>query len=173
MGIIEKYRIDASYVRGFGDADGTCQGNIVQLANTNYELLFAIMTYLHSVNIKSGIYTHKIIMSQITGKPHKRTYTLVISGVDNLARYAVLIGFNIDYKMEHLTTWIKSQCAGRRKPGNLETYYKYIELKSLGVGVTRMSKILNLTLSNLQYRIKYKYPIADDLIEALTPFQPK
>lgn len=172
MGIIENYKIDASYVRGFGDADGTCQGNIVQLCNTNYELLFALMEYLRSINIKSGIYKHAIIISQITGKPHKRPYTLAISGIDNLARYAILIGFNIDYKMSNLVGYIKAQCVSR-KPGNLSDYFDYLQMKSLGIGVTRMSKVLGLTLSNLQWRIKYKYPLADDLIEAIAPFQPK
>jgi hypothetical protein len=167
------FAIDASYIRGFGDADGSCTNRgTVQLYNTNLDLLKGIMFALQKLTIKSGIYSaNKIIMSEVTGIPHKQPHVLAVSGVDNLAKYANLVGFNVDYKMNNLTTYLKSQCQTGR-PGNLSTYFKYLELKNSGMGVTKMSRILDLTLSNLQYRIKYKYPLDETLIKILMPYQP-
>lgn len=166
------FKIDESYIRGFGDADGTCQGNIISLSNSNRELLLEIGFALREIGIKNGLYENsKVIISVITNKPHKKSYRLSISGVDNLSRYAILIGFNIDYKMNNLISYIRSQCVNG-KPGNLKLYYKYLDMKNVGYGVTKMASLLNMTLSNLQWRIKHKYPFSPETIRYLEPFQP-
>ena len=167
------FKIDASYIRGFADADGTCNGNMVSICNTRKDLLMEMMFSLRDMGIHSGIYTNKeIIISKITKKPHKQAHRLTISGVYDLAKYAVYVGFNLDYKMEKLVGYIKSQCVDV-KPGNLDTYYRYLEMKSKGFGVTKMARLFGVRLNTMQWRIKNIYPLDDEIIKALKPFQPQ
>lgn len=167
------FKIDASYIRGFADADGTCSGDMVTICNTRKDLLTEIMFALRGMGIHSGVYSNKeIIISKITQKPHRQVHRLNISGVYDLAKYAVYVGFNLDYKMVRLTEYIKSQCVGT-KPGNLDIYYRYLKMKEAGVGVTKMARLFGVALSTMQWRIKNIYPLDEEIIKVLSLFQPE
>lgn len=157
--------ITRDYVRGFVDGEGGFNYAAIQMYNTEYELMRNIGDFL----TLDGYRVHGLETPwKGTNKP---CYRIAITGARDLAKYSLEIGFEIKSKQDALENYLRKLCQ-KKKGCNLEEYYVYLRGLEAGDGITKIAKDMGVLLSTAQYRRDRKYPLDDDFIRYLTPYQP-
>lgn len=161
-------RVTADYIRGFADGEGGFHDHIVEIGNTDWRLLERIRDELYELNIECTI-TRK---DPPRGTNHEPFSLLRITGIKNLAGFAYFIGFGQARKQQSLENYLKSLCRQGREY-NLKDNNEYITMSADGHSLHSVANKLGLAYNAIWKRVHNAiWPIPDELIKILEPFQP-
>ena len=159
------HSINADYIRGFSDGEGGFHRNRVHIANTDFRIIERIRDCLSELDIECTVQKH-----EFADLKRADCFVIIIMGVLNLMRFAVLIGFCQNRKQLALEQYIRHVCRKGRKY-NLPDYYEYCKLNNQGTSILQMSKTLNIAYYSMWRRIRQgTYPIPDDDLAILKLF---